>query len=374
MCAANKKYALLLVMSFLFLFVAPAAAAPVPVEEKEPLEAMQEKLTAVAEEEKKVLEDLFNLVQEIENMDREEKAITRDLEVIQDDIKTLESKIQTEQKNYDQKKDVLRDVLITYQKRGAGTFLDIVLQSESLSDFLDRLNILRDLTRNTDELLDALEESKQKLAEEKARLDEKFAQLSKKQEDLKQAIAAKSQKRQEMEYYLASLQEEKQYYEEQLERLQTVWEDLKQLFPRVTEQFSSILMEGSLPPDTITVTFSFFRVTGTLKEEALNKVIQDYTELPEMVFHFKPGQTEIHIPEKHFILTGNLEIKDDTTLQFIPAEGSFYELPLTQASLEELFRSGGLEFPLGSVLGQSRIESAESKEGFLELIILPLFY
>jgi peptidoglycan hydrolase CwlO-like protein len=374
MSSAKRKTAMLLAVLVLFLFAAPAAGAPVPVEEKEPVEAMQEKLTSIAEEEQKVLEDLFRLVQEIEETDREKKAIERDMDDIQSDVRVLEAKIQQEQSRYEQKRDVLRQVLVTYQQRGAGTFLDIILQSASLSDFLGRLNILRDLSRNTNRLLDNLRESRKRMADEKAKLDEKLLLLSKKNEELNQSIVLKSQKKQEMEDYLASLQEEKQHYQEQLDRLQAVWEDLKQLFPQITEKFARILNEESLPPDTITVSFSFFQVTGTLKDEALNKVIQGYSDLPEIAFHFKPGQTEIQIPEKHLSLTGTLEILNDTTLQFVPAEGSFFELPLTKESLGELFRENGLVFPLGAVLGQGRIESAESKEGYLELTILPLFY
>ncbi|TAH59814.1 MAG: hypothetical protein EWM52_10270 [Methanosarcina mazei] len=85
-------------------------------------------------------------------MEKAEKELVLETEAIRKEIEDLEKAIAQEELVYEKKKESLKQVLKSYQRMGPGSFLEIILDSDSLSTFLQRMNILRDLARNTEML------------------------------------------------------------------------------------------------------------------------------------------------------------------------------------------------------------------------------
>ena len=57
------------------------------------------------------------------------------------------------------------------EREGPASFLESILKSRNLSDFVQSLNIIRQVTRSTDELLNELEARKRELALEREKLN-----------------------------------------------------------------------------------------------------------------------------------------------------------------------------------------------------------
>lgn len=334
----------------------------------DPFSEIEEKLSGISVKEKEILENLFTLVQEIELMEAEEKELSLGVENINREIKTLEAAIAEGEVNYKKKQNSLEQVLKSYQRMGPGSYVEIILDSDDLGTFLQRVNILKDLTRNTGELLDQLEASGEKLSKEKTKLAENLVSAKEKQELAKAAIAKKMALKRELESYLTSLKGEKQHYQEQLAGIQKVWGELKPLFSDAAKEFTRIIEKGSLPSNALRITFSLFDVRGAIDDKIINKVISEQGELPNMIFSFHPGKVEISLPKKNLMLSGTFIIMEGHTLKFQAQEGSFFGMPLAPGSIEELFGEGDLELNLEPLLAGNVIHSVEIKEGYLELI------
>lgn len=334
----------------------------------DPFSEIKEKLSGISEKEKEILQNLFILAQEIELMEAEEKELSLGIEVLNREIKTLETAIAEGELAYKKKRGNLEQVLKSYQRMGAGSYVEILLDSDSFGTFLQRMNILRELTRNTVELLDQLEASGKKLTGEKAALAGRLVQIKEKQAKSKEAIALKMKLKSEKEEYLASLKGEKEHYQEQLAGIQKMWTELKPLFADAAEEFSRIIEKGSLPNDALRVTFSFLDIRGAIDDKVINKVVSEQSKLTEMKFAFHPGKVDISLPEKNLVLSGTFVIQDGQILRFQAQEGSFFGMPLTSGSIEELFGEGDLVLNLEPLLAGNIIHSVEIKEGYLELI------
>lgn len=301
-------------------------------------------------------------------MEAEESALALDIDKINGEIKTLETAIAESELAYKEKQTNLEQVLKSYQRMGPGSYVEIVLDAEDLSTLLQRLNILRDLTYNTGELLDELEASGEKLAKEKERLAGRLVLLKQKQEQSKEAIAKKVKLKSEQEEYLASLKGEKEHYQEQLAGIQKVWGELKPLFTDAAKEFSQIVEEGGLPSDALRITFSLFDIKGAIDDKVINSVISKKSKLTPINFTFHPGKVEISLPEKNLVLTGTFSIEDGRILKFQAQEGSFFGMPLASGSIKELFSDGDLVLNLEPLLAGNMIHSVEIKEGYLELV------
>lgn len=363
-----KNIKLLMTLCLAIVLVLGTFSADAVVGYADPFLEIKEKLSGISEEENEILQNLFTISQEIELMEIEEKKLSQDVEVMNQEIKSMEVAIKEGESNYSKKQECLKQVLRSYQRMGPGSFMEIILDSDSLSTFLQRVNTVRDLTRNTGELLEQLETSGEELKKGKARMSEKLLLIEERQKQSREALAKKAELKREKEEYLTSLKGERVYYQEHLTNIEKVWTELKPLFSDAAKEFSRIIEEGNIPTDALKISFSFSEIRGAIEDKIINKVISEQSSLPTMVFSFHPGKVEISLPEKYLVLSGTFVILNGHTLKFQAQEGSFYGMPLETGAIEELLSNGDLILDIEPLLARNVIHDLEIKEGQLELI------
>jgi len=335
-------------------------------EQTETVSKMEETLEQITDDERAVIEELFILSQEIEGMLREEIQIGREIELLQEEINQLEGLIEERQKKYDHDLEILKNILVSYQRRGPATFVETLLNSKNLKDFIKNVNIIRELAHNTGDLLNSLEEEKMRLAEEKEILKENRNRLNARRQELQTAIENKMRLKNEQEAYLASLKEKRQYFEEQLRSMELVWEDLKELFPRVIEEYTMIVSQGYFTIEDFNIKIGLTSIKGAIYDDKINAVLEEHSKLPKLKFDFSPGVARVEIPEKRLKLAGTFTIAEGKALKFEPGEGTFCDLYLEPASLRELFREGYLLIDFTDFIGDFNIRSVEIKDGYIE--------
>jgi len=371
----NKRSIKLLLASILTIVIAfTIFTSSISFGEEDSFTKTKEKLAGISEDERGVLHNLFLLVQDIEEMEREENKISKEIYLVKEEIKIMEVMIVGEETAYEKKRDVLKQVLNSYQRKGAGSFLEIILDSNNLTDFLRRVNTLRDLTGDTGELLEQLKESKEKLSIEKGKLAEKLTMIEDKQKQLRIALDSKLQLRDDIEKYLSSLDEQRGYYEEHLANIQKLWGELKPLIAEITKGFFNVIENENLPPNAIKTTFSILGVKGVIDEKTFNDIVAEDSLLSQIEFSFEPNNMTMNMANQNLILSGNFTVLEGIILKFQVEKGSFYSIPLELASIEELFQEGYLILNLKPYLGKSTLKSVKIEEGFMELTIIPSFF
>lgn len=358
----NSFLILILIISMIFAFAAPNVAFG----QAEPVSKYNEALDQISESEKAVLEELFFLSQEIEKMAREETKIGEEIDSMKDQILELEKSIEIRQENYDRQLEILEKVLVSYQRMGPLSFLETVLSSKDMSDFIRSINTIKDLTHNTGELLVSIEDEKNKLDQEKHALDQRTTELEKKRAELDAALEQKIKLKAEQEAFLDSLNEERAYYEKQLLTLENQWGDIKSLFSKIVEEFTSMMREGYLSESDFDISMSFTSIKGSITDDKLNDAIAAYKKLPKMLFEFTPGKVKLEIPDLHLVLGGTFTLLNGSAMKFEVNEGYFYDMPLEPASIDDLFRDGYLLIDLAEITGGFSIQSVDILDGYME--------
>ena len=336
-----------------------------------PLDELKKKSSIISAEERLVMENLFNLVQAAEELGRQEERIIRETAVVHGDFMNLSDQIAAESAAYARKKDILKLILQSYQRRGPGSYLEILLNSDSMTAFIRRVNTLRDLAHNTEVFLRTMDASKEKLTLEKAKAAEKMRQLQAKQQQLKFARAATKQKQGEKEKYLQSLREKNDQYRAELARIQAEWDQLKLVFSGMIQEISRIIaagyLEKALPPEAMKLSFSLQGVKGTIDQQSFNQIIDSYASLPGMVVSFQPDALVIALPDKDIILNGTLLVLNQHSLKFVTKTASFHGLPLDEASIAELFQGSQLIFDFKPMIGDFVLGAVEIEAGSIAL-------
>lgn len=331
----------------------------------------KEKVNKIIDLQTETLQKLFAQEQKIGAMGKEAESIARDIETLNRQIAGLQSSIAEEEIAYTQKKEDLKQLLQSYQRMGPGSYLEIILESNDLTDFLRRLNILRDITRNTGKLIEQLQSSKEKQGAAKTKLTAELTALKGKQAQYDELLAKEKQLKKALEDYLVSLSAERENYQQYLTDLQNNWAELKPLFSDTIKAFSSLIEQGNLPPDLFKLTSYFPSIKGSITDKSLNELIARDPGFPQILFNFEQGNVEMSMPDKNLALNGTFVIERGNALKLQVKAGSFNGIPLETGALIELFQDGYLVINLKPLLGGFSLNSVETTNGSLQFSISP---
>ena len=330
---------------------------------------VQEKLNNISEEEKEILKELFVQMQEIDEMERETKRLDNEIESIKLDIESIDERIMNEEKLYDSNLLALKAVLSSYQRMGPGSYLEIVLSSDSLTNLIRRINILRDLSKNTESLLKTIDEGKAKLELEKENLNHNKTNLEDKYKELESSIKIKQDLVKIQEEYLESLQNDKDLYLERLDYISIIMDELKKTLGDFTRGFTKILNEGKFPVNAVKESITLKGIKGTIEEKTFNDIINSFDFMPKMEIRFKEGKIELNSPDKGLQMSGNFQIEDSQIIRFIPEEGTFLDMPLEKGTLDNLFEEGDFTLDFEPLIGKNILKAVDIFNGYMEVLV-----
>ena len=190
---------------------------------------------------------------------------------------------------------------------------------------------------------------------------------------LQVAIAEMHRLKEEQESILVSLADSREIYQNELIKLQQMWDELKILFSEILVRFAGIFERGEFPVEALNLRLDFPRLSGTIYAQTLNDVLENQPEIPRMVFYFTPDEIIVEVPDKHLVLIGEFSVIDKSILKLEVTRGSFFQMPLTESSINELFRNGPIVIDFKELMGDVVVESVEFFDGYLDFVIAPDF-
>ncbi|NLJ97193.1 MAG: hypothetical protein GX321_08565 [Clostridiales bacterium] len=355
--------------SFVFILVISISILINPLEvtgEVKPITEAEEQLKGISKEEQATLEKLFIYTQELEEMERQQAGISQEIEKLIREIDGLDKSIEKEEEKYNLNLGIMEQVLVSYQRSGPASYLEVLLNAKNLTSFIKSLNLIKDITKNTGELLTSIEESKQYLEESRQNLYDSKVLLETKRVELEESIANKKRLLKEQEDYLNSLEEQKELYEKHLDNLKLMWDNIKILFSEVVDEFTRIVREGHFTMDDLHIEFSFLSVKGSLHEDVFNRILNDNSSLTDMYFSFTDDGVKLDVPGYNLKLEGHFVIDDKMILLFVPEAGTFYDMHLEKESIDELFNKQPLIINFESIAGDMILIDVELNKVYTE--------
>ena len=117
------------------------------------IEIINEDMSEAVAEITEINQKIYDKQLEIETLEAQEKNINEYLEVAEEEYERSSEK-------YTNQKDLLEKRLVTMYELGETSFLDILLNSKSLSDFLSNYYLINEITNADRELLESVEREK----------------------------------------------------------------------------------------------------------------------------------------------------------------------------------------------------------------------
>lgn len=313
------------------------------------------------------LSELYRLEQLIQESNFKVIRIQEEKLAIQERIVEINEEILEKKEQLHQYETTLGQVLATYQRMGATSFLEIILEAESLKNFLQRVTLFRDMTQGTGDLMSKTEETLDTLDFTETLLQETQAALVEEERALLLSVEENQSLINQQEEFLGSLETEREEYEEQLNTLREAWIALKPVFKNASIGFSELASSGALSEDMVDVSISLSGITARITEADFNRAIQDNPSLPSMVFSFENDGVGINLNQDVLQLMGYFEVRNDYEIHYVATSGQFYGIELEPSGISELYEEGALILNIENLTDDNKVKSIESKEN--ELIL-----
>ncbi|AKX93078.1 murein hydrolase activator EnvC family protein [Neomoorella thermoacetica] len=211
----RRKATALLLMAALALGTVPAHGASV-----DDLQRQQQQLQQNIQEQQKLLqqkndegEALLQQLQQIEEDIRQKQAqiasLDQQLAAAQGRVQQVAAELQKAEAAQETRMSILRSRLKDIYQVGRVNYLEVLLQSTSLEDFLVRLELLTKIARGDINLIDEIKAEKAKIAAQKAELEaerDHIAQLRRQADNERVQLASRQENQRQL---LAQVEQEK---------------------------------------------------------------------------------------------------------------------------------------------------------------------
>ena len=120
-------------------------------------------------------------VQEIEDKvleyEKDSEELGQKVETLQTSIDEAQAKLQTATQNYDEKMDILAKRLVTMYESGDTTYLDVLLKSKNLTDFISRYYVIEEMAEYDTEIINQIKEEKENIETTRQKLENEQAEI-----------------------------------------------------------------------------------------------------------------------------------------------------------------------------------------------------
>ncbi|WP_406677591.1 murein hydrolase activator EnvC family protein [Moorella sp. ACPs] len=204
-----------LVLAVFAMGMAPAYGATIDELKKQQqqiqqnIEEQQRLLEQKNDEGEALLRQLQQLEQEIKEKEAQIARLDRELEAAQENVRKVTAELQQAEAAQEKRMDILRARLKDIYQVGQVNYLEVLLQSTSLEDFLVRMELLAKIAQGDMKLVQEIKAEREKIAARKAELEaerDKIAQLRRQADGERVQLASRQESRRQL---LAQVEAEK---------------------------------------------------------------------------------------------------------------------------------------------------------------------
>lgn len=181
------------------------------------IDETKDKIDDVKEEKSDILKEVEELTRKISEYEDDINNLNKQTEELNSKIAENKKLIQEKQEEYNKKEAALQERLVVLYEQGETSFLDMILSSESISEFISTYYLIQEITSCESDMMKSIEKSKQEVENAKKELENTKSEIEniKKQKQTKnnELQSAKTEKNE----YAKKLTSQEQQLQKDLE-------------------------------------------------------------------------------------------------------------------------------------------------------------
>lgn len=204
---------------------------------------LQEQIDQANEELTQTQSELSDNLKEVEELDEKIKVSEAELEELNkqvEELKTSMNQIETElnevTEKYEKQKAIFEKRVVALYETGEIDYLDILLNSNSLSEFISSYYVIAEITEADNDLLNDIADKKDKIALEKEKLENEKKELSTLVETQNRTSKILQNTKKIRENYISKLSDEEKAKQAQIDEMTKQYEEINKQILELAEQ------------------------------------------------------------------------------------------------------------------------------------------
>ncbi|MCI8620405.1 MAG: peptidoglycan DD-metalloendopeptidase family protein [Clostridia bacterium] len=201
---------------------------------------LQNNINEAKDQQKEVKDEITQTQSEINKLndeitlkEYEIEIITAEVKKLQSEVNELSQKLKEAEENFEEQYDMLGKRLSAQKKRGKVSYLDVLLKSKNLTDFISRYHILEKVAEMDIKLLEDIKEEQETITTAKQEIEKKKEEVELKQKELKNEEYALINRKSSKNKYMSQLSAEEQKLQNEIDSFN---KDLKRVEDQILEE------------------------------------------------------------------------------------------------------------------------------------------
>lgn len=207
-----------------------------------------ENIKAEKSENMKQVETLMNQISDYEDEIDELDSKISDLT---SKINEASNQIKEDEEKYEQKQNQLKEILVTTYENGKTSYLDFLLSSSNLIEFISTYYMISELTNYDTDLLEEVEKEKQELEERKQSLETNKSSLNSAKTTKEAKSSALKAAKNEKEKKVANLTDEEKKTQAELQELKNHETSINKKIQKMKDEYDKKVTSTSTTPTSI---------------------------------------------------------------------------------------------------------------------------
>ena len=204
---------------------------------KDQIDQQNEELEQVQSELSQNLQQVQKLDEKISSSEKEVEELNEKITNLQSSIEEVEEKLKIEEETFEKRKKIYKARLIATYKAGETKYLDVLLGSKNISEFLSNYFLISEVASMDKQLLDEIESRKDEIDLTKQKLEKDKEELATlKQTQVKTAKILQNSKI-VRESYIEKLTEEEKQKQEQID-------EMERQYAEINSEILSLVLQG----------------------------------------------------------------------------------------------------------------------------------
>lgn len=235
----KKLSALFIVIVFLIGIILPVYADELEEQQRKlqdvsrQINQQQKKINQVKNEENTILGQLQRLEQSISEAESEIEALAARIDFLQESISQNEKEIKELEEELAYQTGILSERLVFIYEKGDVSYLEVLLSSIDIKDFLIRYDMLSIIVNQDMELIEIINKKKEELDNRKKELESQKKELEKIQESQVSKKAELDSQLKQREDMLSSTRQERDTYERAVKELEKTSRELESMIRNI---------------------------------------------------------------------------------------------------------------------------------------------
>lgn len=189
-------------------------------ENNQKIEDAQEKQKEVQEEKNQTITEVNKLTDEITDYQSQINNLDAQIDEANTKLEEETKKLEEAEQKYNEQQETLNTRIVALYEAGETSYLDVLLSSESVTDFISNYYIISEIAECDLDLLEQIDNQKQEIEKAKAEIENSKNQLATAKADKERVSQELQAKKAEKNTYVAQLSAQEQEIEAQIEELQ----------------------------------------------------------------------------------------------------------------------------------------------------------